>query len=129
MACVIITEGPEIGRHLDMEQNRLVMVGRNMDCTFRISDKSVSRSHLQFKAIPGAENHLAIDFGSSNGTFINERRIEQPTELKDGDVIRMGDTVLVYMTEQSRIAERKSSLEQKLREAVQKTIPPSNPRR
>ncbi len=57
-------------------------------------DKSVSRRHLQFKAIPGAENHVAIDFGSSNGTFINESRIEQPTELKDGDVIRIGETVL-----------------------------------
>jgi len=130
MACVIVTEGPEIGRHLDLEQHRIVMIGRDPDCTFHIADHSVSRRHLQFKAIPGAENHVAVDFGSSNGTFINESRIEQPTEVKDGDVIRIGETVLVYMTEPSRIAERKSALEQKLREGRDKTIiQDSKPRR
>ena len=105
------------------------MIGRDPDCTFSIADKSISRSHLQFKAIPGAENHMAVDFGSSNGTFVNETRIEQPTELKDGDVIRIGETVMVYMTEPSRIAQRLSDLEKKLRDARQKTvIAPSTPR-
>lgn len=122
MACVIITEGREIGRHLDLEQHRIVMIGRDPDCTFQIADNGVSRRHFQFKAIPGAENHMVVDFGSSNGTFVNETRIEQPTEVKDGDVIRIGDTVMVYMTVPSRIAERRSELEEKIRESRQRTV-------
>jgi len=122
MACVIITEGPEIGRHLDLEQHAIVMIGRHADCTFSIADESVSRRHVQLNAIPGAENHMVVDFGSSNGTFVNERRIERPVEVTDGDVIRIGDTVMVYMTEPSRIAERKADLEQKLRKSRETTI-------
>jgi pSer/pThr/pTyr-binding forkhead associated (FHA) protein len=122
VACVIITEGPEIGRHLDLEQHELVLVGRDLTCTFPIADKSVSRRHLQLKSIPAAKNHMAIDFGSSNGTFINEVRISQPTEVKDGDVIRIGDTVMIYMTDTTSIAERKSDLEERLRAARQKTF-------
>jgi len=34
-----------------------------------------------------------IDFGSSNGTFLNKRRIHQPIRLSDGDQITIGDQV------------------------------------
>ena len=35
-----------------------------------------------------------IDFGSSNGTFLNKRRIHHPIRLSDGDHITIGDQVL-----------------------------------
>jgi adenylate cyclase len=35
-----------------------------------------------------------IDFGSSNGTFLNNRRIHHPIRLSDGDQITIGDQVL-----------------------------------
>ncbi len=34
-----------------------------------------------------------IDFGSSNGTFLNKRRIHHPIRLRDGDQITIGDLV------------------------------------
>src|SRR5204862_8366607 len=34
------------------------------------------------------------DFGSSNGTFLNKRRIHHPVRLSDGDQITIGDQVL-----------------------------------
>jgi adenylate cyclase len=34
-----------------------------------------------------------IDFGSSNGTFLNKRRIHHPIRLSDGDHIAIGDQV------------------------------------
>ena len=34
-----------------------------------------------------------IDFGSSNGTFLNKRRIHHPIRLSDGDQITIGDQV------------------------------------
>ena len=37
-----------------------------------------------------------IDFGSSNGTFLNKRRINSPSRLRDGDYIAIGDEVLAF---------------------------------
>jgi adenylate cyclase len=37
-----------------------------------------------------------IDFGSSNGTFLNKRRIIQPVQLNDGDQITIGDTFFTF---------------------------------
>jgi adenylate cyclase len=37
-----------------------------------------------------------IDFGSSNGTFLNKRRIHHPIRLSDGDQVTIGDQVFVF---------------------------------
>ena len=37
-----------------------------------------------------------IDFGSSNGTFLNKRRIHQPVRLSDGDQITIGDQAFKF---------------------------------
>jgi Adenylate cyclase, family 3 (some proteins contain HAMP domain) len=37
-----------------------------------------------------------IDFGSSNGTFLNKRRIHRPIRLSDGDQITIGDQVFKF---------------------------------
>ena len=37
-----------------------------------------------------------IDFGSSNGTFLNKRRIHHPIRLSDGDHITIGDQVFTF---------------------------------
>lgn len=105
MACLIVTEGPSVGHHLDLEQHNLIMIGRDTDCTFQILDDEISRHHLQLRANSRSDNHFAIDFKSANGVYVNEKRIEKETELKDGDVIRIGTTAFVYMTDRTRIAE------------------------
>ena len=37
---------------------------------------------------------MLTDHGSTNGTFVNGRRVAAPTVLKVGDVIRIGHTEL-----------------------------------
>jgi adenylate cyclase len=37
-----------------------------------------------------------IDFGSSNGTFLNKRRIHHPIRLSDGDQITIGDQIFTF---------------------------------
>ena len=121
MACLIVTEGPDTGRHLDLEIHQIVMIGRDRDCTFQILDDRISRNHLQVKAT-GKGNHFAIDFGSSNGTFVNEKRLESQIELTDGDVVRIGLTAMVYMTEESRVAQKMEELAKKSGQRWQTTI-------
>lgn len=65
-----------------------VVVGRSRSCEVRLQEDSVSRLHAAF-----VWRDLALyleDLGSSNGTFVNGRRIDTPCRVKPGDVVRFG---------------------------------------
>lgn len=68
-------------------------IGRNADCDIRLFDSSVSHEHALI-AVIGATSRI-WDLGSTNGTTVNGRRIEETTELAPGDVIGLGDARLV----------------------------------
>src|SRR5919112_3110443 len=56
-----------------------------------LADPEVSRRHAAIREDDGG---IAIeDLGSTNGTFVNDRRIEGTESLKDGDEVRLGNTV------------------------------------
>ncbi len=68
------------------------ILGRREDCHLRIPTKDVSRQHC---ALLLEKNKLvAKDLGSSNGTFINGKRIAE-SELKAGDRLRLGPVTFV----------------------------------
>ena len=63
-------------------------VGRGEDCEFRIPLISVSRHHCELKI----ENNLLTvrDLGSSNGTYVNNERIDGVVVIKPGDKLAIG---------------------------------------
>jgi len=72
---------------IDLSADRVV-VGRSRSCEVRLQEDSVSRLHAAFV---WRDRALYLeDLGSSNGTFVNGRRIEAPCRVKPGDVIRFG---------------------------------------
>jgi pSer/pThr/pTyr-binding forkhead associated (FHA) protein len=63
------------------------ILGRRQDCHLRIPTRDVSRQHCEIVA---AGDTLKVhDLGSSNGTFVNDKRVAE-TELKPGDRLRVG---------------------------------------
>ena len=72
------------------------MIGRDDKCTFQIIDPQISRHHLQVKLNSETNGHLAIDFTSANGVFLNGKRIEAETPLANGDLIQLGNTSIIY---------------------------------
>ena len=60
--------------------------------TVVLESPKVSRRHALIHLQNIGELWL-IDFGSSNGTFLNKRRIHHPIRLNDGDQITIGDQV------------------------------------
>lgn len=66
-------------------------VGRAPGAKFMIKAPLVSRLHCQLAASP--TELIVEDLGSTNGTFVNERRV-QKAALQDGDHLRLGDVVL-----------------------------------
>ena len=69
-------------------------VGRSQDNQVVLDDPTVSRNHAWIKA--EGEEFLVFDVGSANGTFVNDERVEAPTHLENGDVVRFGEVELVF---------------------------------
>lgn len=76
----------------------LVSLGRDDTCTFQILDPLVSRKHLQIRFDSAAGKHIAGDYRSAHGVFINGKQIVIDTALNDGDKIKVGNTTLMYLT-------------------------------
>jgi adenylate cyclase len=70
-------------------------LGRTPANTIVLESPKVSRRHALIHVQNIGEFWL-IDFGSSNGTFLNKRRIHQPLRLSDGDQITVGDSVFKF---------------------------------
>lgn len=89
-----------IAAHLTWNRRTLVLldgenvIGRDADAAVRIEAPGVSRRHARIVA-EGARFTLE-DLGSKNGTYVREQRLSSPTELADGDELRLGQTVLVF---------------------------------
>jgi class 3 adenylate cyclase len=70
-------------------------LGRTTANTITLDSPNVSRRHALVH-LQGIGEFWLIDFGSSNGTFLNKRRISQPVQLNDGDQITIGDTLFTF---------------------------------
>jgi hypothetical protein len=65
-----------------------ITVGRAMDCDLHFpNEKSTSPHHAVLRQVEGKLE--VLDTQSTNGTFLNEARVEQ-AQVKDGDTLRFG---------------------------------------
>ncbi|MEM8934137.1 MAG: FHA domain-containing protein, partial [Acidobacteriota bacterium] len=68
------------------------VLGRSRHCQITVADPSVSRKHVLLKPGPG---HVVVrDLGSSNGTFVNDRKVVSEDVVEHGDTLRVGDAEL-----------------------------------
>ncbi len=79
--------GPTPGSVHQLGRGELVL-GRDDDLPYRIDDVAVSARHARLYC-QGGELFLE-DLDSTNGTFVEGRRITEPTRLKEGDRIQLG---------------------------------------
>ncbi|MGY1601963.1 FhaA domain-containing protein [Geodermatophilus sp. SYSU D00815] len=87
---VLVVDGPGTRHTLTSGRN---IIGRGTEADIRLPDTGVSRKHVDVVLDNGTA--IAEDLGSTNGTLVNGRRINRQA-LSDGDVIRIGHSVLVY---------------------------------
>ncbi len=69
-------------------------LGRSSDCTVTIDDTTVSKHHARLTLENGA---WLEDLGSTNGTYVNGRRVEGSTVLRPGDRIALGAAKIVFL--------------------------------
>ena len=95
---VTITHGPGAGASFFLDEAELV-IGRaaaGSEALVALVDPTVSRAHARL--VRGPEGYVVEDLGSANGTALNYARLGAPRLLADGDLLKLGSTVLVYRT-------------------------------
>lgn len=93
-ACLLVVGGDLNGTIFDLEDGETV-VGRNPDCTIPLEFQGISRQH--FKITVNNDIATVSDMGSSNGTFVNNKKIEGSPELSKGDTIKIGSIALKFL--------------------------------
>jgi diguanylate cyclase (GGDEF)-like protein len=92
-AVLFAVTGPEQGSVFPLH-SLSTRIGRDGDLDVNLSDDAVSRHHARLTL--GRDGTHVEDLGSSNGSFVNEERIEGRCQLADGDHLRVGNTILKF---------------------------------
>lgn len=92
-ACLVFVEGEAVlGLRVPLAAE--AVLGRDADCTVPLPAEDVSRRHA--RVAPEGGGHVLADLGSTNGTFVNGRRVEVH-RLAAGDRVRLGPFVAAYV--------------------------------
>jgi len=84
--------GHPIGELIPLPAGGLT-IGRSQENLLWLDEPEVSRHHARLEAAPGGEAVELHDLGSTNGLFLNGRKVEasrEPAILRHGDVLRVG---------------------------------------
>ncbi len=91
--CLVVIAGAELGKRVELQEDE-VKIGRAEQSGLCINSDLVSRHHAT--VLNTEQGHFLRDEGSTNGTFLNDRRVAELERLSDGDQIRIGRTVIKY---------------------------------
>jgi pSer/pThr/pTyr-binding forkhead associated (FHA) protein len=96
MAKLIVKLNNEVVDHIDVKQGDM-KVGRRPGCEVFLDNLAVSGEHANIFTI--GDDSFIQDLNSTNGTFINNKKITKH-HLRNGDAVVIGKHTLVYLTEQ-----------------------------
>src|SRR3954469_18057491 len=93
MSKIRIVNGPYRGREKSLSEKALT-IGRDAEAGIQILDRSASRFHAEVFPVGGM--YFVRDLDSKNGTFVNDEKVTDEELLREGDVIKIGSTELIY---------------------------------
>lgn len=88
----VMRSGPTPGATYSLEGDQLT-IGRDSSNGVSINDAEVSRKHARLNFQGG--KYVIEDLGSTNGTFVNGQRLAGPVVLKSGDVVSLGEQIVL----------------------------------
>ena len=117
LSLLVLTSGKQEGKVLDIKLPQF-LIGRDPQCNLRPASPLISKRHCALIVRDGKA--FIRDFGSMNGTYLNDQRVEGEKELKNDDQLKVGPIHFAVRFEASAPAPV----------APNKTpLPPTRPRR
>lgn len=93
-SCLVVIHGSELGKKIDLETGKSLVIGRGRQSDIPLEEDSVSRQHAR---ITIEKRTVRVeDLGSTNGTYVNDRSISAPQTLRDGDLVSIGRTIFKF---------------------------------
>lgn len=88
----VMRSGPTPGVTFPLVGDQIT-IGRDSSNEVAINDAEVSRKHARMIFQGG--KYVIEDLGSTNGTFVNGQRLAGPVVLKSGDVVSLGEQIVL----------------------------------
>jgi pSer/pThr/pTyr-binding forkhead associated (FHA) protein len=83
-----------------------ILIGRARNCDIQIPKQFVSRRHCGIRIDPLTKAVQVHDFGSENGTFVNDKPVAGLCNVVDGDTLTVGFLSLTVHIEGTSVWER-----------------------
>lgn len=84
---LVVVEGKPLGLEIPLKGAKF-SIGRDSRCNLRPNSDLVSKLHCLVEIVD--DKVLVHDLGSTNGTFVNEAKVETPIPIVNGDKVRVG---------------------------------------
>lgn len=96
-ACLVVIHGDNIGNKFDLLPGApAIAIGRARSNEICVDHRSVSRRHVEM--VVDDKGVKLTDLRSTNGTLVNDQRVNGSVYLHDGDRIKVGKSVLKFIS-------------------------------
>jgi pSer/pThr/pTyr-binding forkhead associated (FHA) protein len=90
---LVVEQGYRTGQSFPLEQSA-VTIGRSAENDLVLREQGVSRRHARIQR--GSQGWMLSDLGSTNGTYVNGRKLASAYVLRTGDRVTIGGAVLLF---------------------------------
>lgn len=91
---LVVRRGPQPNQAFEISKE-ITTLGRDITNDIVLNDRETSRHHLRL--MRSGDTMTIEDLGSTNGTFVNGKRVSGVTPLQNGDMIGLGETVTMAL--------------------------------
>ena len=117
---LVVRRGPQPNQAFEI-RNDVTTLGRDISNDIVLNDRETSRHHLRL--IRSGDTLTIEDLGSTNGTFVNGKRVSGVTPLQNGDMIGLGETVTLALESVSAGGEVPASAPSNLGDLLPPPVP------
>ena len=111
---MVVIGGAGLGRRLRLDAEPIT-IGRDPSCDMALASPDVSRRHCRLQLVAGEV--FVTDLRSTNGTYVDGKRIEDSVLLPDGSILEIGQQVLKHERRSTREVKEAQELDRDLEKA------------
>lgn len=104
---LFVIRGNDVGSRFELPE-RAASLGRDAANAIQLHDHEVSRRHAEL--VRRGEEFWLLDLGSSNGCYVNGKRVEQQP-LRTGDHVQLGGTLMLFTAQPEPAADLRGQID------------------